>query len=195
MRYQNILFLDLMLMGGSHCQPADEIPTLDGAGRAALREFQALPASSKVHPAPENEPGAPLLICGALIRKETGEPIPGTSILAYHTDIKGHYRQSEKGNPETARISGTVQTDEQGHFLLSTILPGKYDNKGEGGHIHLMVEGANPRGYVFQFTQYSNAVDRQFIKDNDQHFLVELMRDKEGHLVGFLDVAVKGVGE
>ena len=181
-----------MLVGIAHCQPASGIKPLDAAGKATLAQFQNLPPACQVQPAPENEPGTPLIICGTLLRKENQEPLPNASILVYHTDSKGDYRQSVPGKPETARISGTVQTDKQGRFLLSTILPGQYNNKGPGGHIHLQVEGANPRGYTFQFAQYSSPMDKQFIKNNGQFFLVELNRDEKGRLVGFLDVMAKG---
>ncbi|MCO6490499.1 MAG: hypothetical protein J5I98_18940 [Phaeodactylibacter sp.] len=187
-----LLFL-LMLAGASQCQPADDIPRLDADGKAALREFLALPPSCQVRPAPEGEPGMPLLICGRLLRKENQAPVPHASVLVYHTDIKGDYRQSKPRQPETARISGTVQTDEKGRFLLSTILPGKYNNKGEGGHIHLQVEGAKPKGYTFQFSQYSSFSDKQFINNSDQFFLVNLFRDGQDRLVGFLDVPTKGM--
>ncbi len=83
-----------------------------------------------------------------------------------------------------------MQTDEAGRFFLSTILPGKYNNKGEGGHIHLLVEGAQPEAYTFNFLQYSSAMDRRYINGNDQYFLLELKRDEAGRLVGFLDIEV-----
>ena len=181
-----------MLAGLAHCQSPSDIASLDASGKAVLARFQNLPPSCQVHPAPDGEPGTPLIIGGTLLRKENQAPIPNASVLVYHTDSKGDYRQSVEGKPETARISGTVQTDEAGRFLISTILPGQYNDKGPGGHIHLQVEGANPKGYTFQFTQYSSAMDKQFINGNDQFFLVELKRDEKGRLVGFLEVAVKG---
>ena len=182
-----------MLVGIAHCQPASGIKPLDAAGKATLAQFQNLPPACQVQPAPENEPGTPLIICGTLLRKENQEPLPNASILVYHTDSKGDYGQSVQSKPETARLSGTVQTDEQGRFLVTTILPGQYNIKGPGGHIHLQVEGANPRGYTFQFAQYSSRMDKQFIEGNDQFFLVELNRDEKGRLVGFLDVMAKGM--
>ncbi|MCB0579000.1 MAG: hypothetical protein KDD10_06785 [Phaeodactylibacter sp.] len=193
MKSPAVLFFLVMLVGAGQCQPADDIPRLDAAGQATLRLFQALPPSCQVRPAPEGEPGMPLLICGRLLRKESQAPVPHASVLVYHTDIKGDYRQSNPRQPETARISGTVQTDEQGRFLISTILPGKYNSKGEGGHIHLQVEGAKPKGYTFQFSQYSTLSDKQFINGNDQFFLVDLRRDEQGRLVGFLDVPARGM--
>lgn len=193
MKSPAVFFFLLILVGGAHCQPADDIPRLDAAGKAALQEFLGLPPSCQVYPAPEGEPGTPLLICGRLLRMENQAPVPHASVLVYHTDIKGDYRQSNPRQPETARISGTVQTDEQGRFLISTILPGKYNNQGEGGHIHLQVEGAKPKGYTFQFSQYSSFGDKQFINNSDQFFLVDLRRDEQGRLVGFLDVPVKGM--
>ncbi|MCO6480716.1 MAG: hypothetical protein J5I94_29010 [Phaeodactylibacter sp.] len=195
MKFPTVVFLLLTLVGGAHCQPvpADDIPPLDARGKTALQQFQNLPAACRVYPAPENEPGAPLIICGTLLRKENRRPVPDASIFLYHTDARGDYRQSEKNRPETSRISGTVKTDERGRFLLSTILPGKYNNQGEGGHIHLQVEGAQPGGYTFQFSQYSSPTDKRFINSNDQFFLVELSRDGQGRLVGFLELPVKGM--
>lgn len=193
MKFPTVVFLLSLLVGSAHCQPSGDILPLDAEGKAALKQFQNLPAACRVRPAPENEPGTPLLICGALLRKENREPIPNASILVYHTDAKGDYQPRVKNKTETARISGTVQTDGQGRFLISTILPGKYSNEGEGGHIHLLVEGARPEAYTFQFEQYTGAVDRQFIKGNDQFFLADLRRDAQGRLVGFLEVPVKGM--
>ena len=192
MKSPTVFILLLVLVGAAHCQPADGITPLNVTDQGRLENFQALPASSQLRPAPENEPGTPLMIGGTLLRKENQAPIPNASVLVYHTDSKGDYRQRTEGKPETARISGTVQTNEAGRFLISTILPGQYNDKGPGGHIHLQVEGANPKGYTFQFTQYSSAMDKQFINGNDQFFLVELKRDEKGRLVGFLEVAVKG---
>ncbi len=188
MKFPTVVFLLLILVGNAQCQPTGDIPPLDARGKATLQQFQNLPSACRVYPAPENEPGTPLIICGTLLRKENRRPVPGASLLIYHTDTKGDYRQSEKNKPETARISGTVQTDERGRFLISTILPGKYNNQGEGGHIHLQVDGAQPGGYTFQFEQYSTLQDIQFINSNDQFFLVALSRDGQGRLVGFLDI-------
>ncbi|MCB9263615.1 MAG: hypothetical protein H6558_01170 [Lewinellaceae bacterium] len=193
MKSPTVIFLLLALVGAGHCQPDDGIPSLDASEKACLRMFKELPASAQVHPAPDNEPGSPLVICGKLLRKLDGNPVAHASLLVYHTDVKGDYQQRVKGKPETARISGRVETDEKGRFLISTILPGKYNNKGAGGHIHLQVEGAKPGGYTFQFTQYSTLSDKKFISGNGQFFLVELKRDEQGRLVGFLDLPVKGM--
>lgn len=192
MKYPTVFFLILALAVAAQCQPNDDIPLLSAAESAKLERFRNLPAACQMSPAPENEPGTPLIICGTLLRKENRAPIRHASVMAYHTDAKGDYRQKVEGKAETSRISGTVQTDEAGRFLISTILPGKYNNKGSGGHIHLEVDGAHPKGYTFQFSRYSSEQDKRFIKGNDQFFLVDLKRDKKGRLTGFLEVEVKG---
>ena len=191
MKFPTVVFIVLALLGAGHCQPVDDILPLDAGEKARLRQFEALPPSAQVHPVPENEPGTPLVVCGKLLHKGSQAPVPHTSMLVYHTDVRGDYQQRVQGKPETARISGKVETDEQGRFFISTILPGRYSNKGPGGHNHLQVEGARPEGYTFQFSQYSSFGDKQFISSNDQFFLVELKRDEQGRLVGFLDVPVR----
>lgn len=193
MHYPTVIFLLLALAVAAHCQPVATISSLDADEKACLAYFQKLPAACQMRPAPENEPGEPLIICGTLLRKEDRKPVPHAAVLAYQTDIRGDYRQKVKDKAETARLSGRAQTDAAGRFLISTILPGRYNNKGPGGHIHLQVEGARPEGYTFQFSQYSSAADKQFIEKNEQFFLVDLKRDETGRLVGFLDVVVKGL--
>jgi protocatechuate 3,4-dioxygenase beta subunit len=72
----------------------------------------------------------------------TRKPIPGATIFMYQTNSKG---ENERDNNGIARISGTVESDEQGKIRFVTIYPRGYDDSPTGEHMHFQ---ANAQGFA-----------------------------------------------
>ncbi|HEU4513236.1 MAG TPA: catechol 1,2-dioxygenase [Nocardioidaceae bacterium] len=81
-------------------------------------------------PMREDEPGTPLLFQGQ-VRDLEGNPLPGAKIEMWHADALGFYSQYAPGLPEW-NLRGTVVTDEQGRFKISTVQPAPYQIPTDG---------------------------------------------------------------
>ena len=97
-----------------------------------------------------SEPGEAVIVFGKVLDANTNVSLKNVAIDLYHTDQRGIY--SISGREEDARIKGTVQTDENGCFKISTILPGDYPNQKNSRHIHYTISAAgyaNKRSVLF----------------------------------------------
>ncbi|HKJ27410.1 MAG TPA: hypothetical protein VJ965_07215 [Anaerolineales bacterium] len=128
-----------------------------------------------------DEPGQRLMLTGTVVDSQTSEPIPGTEIHLYHADANGEYQPSDPADESTARLSGTVFTDENGAFAVDTIVPREYDQPGNR-HIHLhtvQAEGYQNGGGVILFENDVNSEIRQWASDTGFGTIIEL-EDNDG---------------
>lgn len=93
------------------------------------------------------EPGTPLVVRGK-VADDTGKPLAGALLYAYHTSAKGWYSDraphiASSGNAGGdfghARLFGYVRTDARGDFVLRTVRPGGYPQSTLPEHIHWQV--------------------------------------------------------
>lgn len=191
MKYQllNLLFAFALLIPTA-CQSQQEIPTLSEKEHYRMQGYQNLPAKSQLQLASDQEPGERLVICGKMIDRATRQPLKNQRVLFYQTNKDGDYERTDPNDATSARLRGTLQTNDLGMFYLDTILPGDY---GSGGnrHIHTEVENAQPKFYDLFFKPYSSSRVLQFVEDGDQQFLVDLRRQSDGTLVGFVTMEIK----
>jgi protocatechuate 3,4-dioxygenase beta subunit len=102
--------------------------------------------------APENEPGAPLVLHGRLFAADGTTPIPEAIVFAYHTDSGGLYdRPGTQGH--SWRLRGWAKTDRDGRFEFDTIRPGAYPSRNIPAHVHfaLYTKDARYFGGEIQF--------------------------------------------
>jgi protocatechuate 3,4-dioxygenase beta subunit len=85
----------------------------------------------------DNEPGEKIIVTGRVIDIETGKPVPGAVVYAYHTDKNGIYSDEGSRNP---RIKGWLKTDTEGKFTIKSVIPGSYPDSRNPAHIHFEVE-------------------------------------------------------
>lgn len=170
---------------------APERQAADGDLLAVREAYAALDSPHAVVIAPPSEPGERLLLLGRLIRTETGEPLPDHPVQLFHTDAMGSYDESVSGDEMTARLQGSVLSDEQGRFLVSTILPAGYDGGG-GGHIHNFVTGATPEFYNFYFGDSLGQRLQFFMERSDQHILLD-PKQKADTVLAVATLKVRGL--
>jgi protocatechuate 3,4-dioxygenase beta subunit len=88
------------------------------------------------------EAGERLLIEGT-VRNESGAPVAGVIVYAYHTDDAGIYpRDSNASAGATARhgrLRGFARTDANGNYAFDTIRPAGYPNTELPQHVHFHV--------------------------------------------------------
>ena len=173
------------------CSTDRTIAPLSQNEKALLQEFRSLPNTSNLTIANMNEPGERLKLCLTFINIETKETLPHQSVKFYHTSSTGNYEPTDPADESTARLNGTSKTDVKGRIFVNTILPGDYGSSADNRHIHTTVFGATPEGYDIHFKQYSGIMGRNFVRNSDQHFLVDLKRDTDGTLVGFMIILIK----
>ncbi len=160
---------------------------------AQLELHEALPAEHGLVLAGEDEPGRRLTVLGRLVRSESGEPLAHRSIEFYQADSEGSYDEADPGVEATARIQGSVRTNDEGLFTLSTVMPGDYGSTKLNRHIHISVPGADPEAYDFYFRQFVNDGLRAWAEKSDQAILVDLQVSPSGRLVGSAVVPAKRV--
>ena len=85
--------------------------------------------------APESEPGQRMMIAGRVL-DESGEPVEGVIVYAYHTDQGGIYPRSEDGHRH-GRLRGWVVSDAAGEYAFDTIRPGGYPSSSAPAHVHM----------------------------------------------------------
>lgn len=166
---------------------------LDDALATQLEAHQALPAEHRLVLAGEDEPGRRLMILGRLVRSESGEALADRYIEFYQADAEGSYDETDPGVEATARIQGSVTTDAEGRFTLSTVMPGDYGSTKLNRHIHISVPGADPEAYDFYFRQFVNDGLSSWAENSDQAILIDLQLSPSGVLVGSAVVPAKRV--
>lgn len=144
--------------------------------------------------APADEPGQQLMLTGTVVDSQTGEPISNARVHLYHADASGEYQPTDPADESTARLSGTITTDEVGGFAVDTIVPREYDQPGNR-HIHLhavTAEGYLNGGGVILFENDVNEDIRQWANETGFGTIIELEEIdgvQHGHVVVPLDLA------
>ena len=153
----------------------------------------ASPSTSSLTLVTDSEPGQRLTVRGRVV-DENGRPVAGARLHLYQTDVTGRYTQDKAMDESHARLSGSLQTDENGAFELHTIRPGGYPKAVRIGdrdrkipaHIHIDVAAA---GFVSRKVQVVFADDpllsEQHWKDwarDGGHPVVTVVPSKSGQL-------------
>ena len=95
--------------------------------------------------APAGEPGEPMVITGTVWVGARRLPVPGTRLVAYHTNAAGKYARDGSGYPG-AYLCGALITDEDGAYRIETIRPGAR-SADVTPHVHF--DGKAPWGQRF----------------------------------------------
>jgi protocatechuate 3,4-dioxygenase beta subunit len=122
----------LPLLKAAACADAEICgPTVRGAGGPFYRE--GAPWRAKLCDA--SEPGQPLIVAGRVTAAGTCEPLKEAVIDIWQADAAGRY------DNEHFHLRGRVRADEEGRYLIETILPGNYTDGGmeRAKHIHYIV--------------------------------------------------------
>ena len=176
-----------------NAQQEPEIAAADEELLTQLKQFEALDAAHQIELADSNEPGQRLRILGQLFA-ENGMPVANHRITFYQANKDGSYQEKVEGDPETARLRGFVETDQEGRFYISTILPGDYGSTANNRHIHTMVKGAKPENYDFYFEPYINDGLRRWAEQSKQAFILDLKRDSKDQLLASVKLIARGDG-
>ena len=133
---------------------------------------------------PSGEEGQRLHVHG-LIRDPEGNPIPGALLHPFQTDARGWYNPKASDDERHVRLYGFLKTDDQGRFLLKTVMPGHYaHSKSTSKHIH----------FLFKVDGYVRAVGEgpQSLYFADDPTLVGASREEAIHDGGFIGNPQKG---
>jgi len=175
----------------SQCSIDRTIPKLSQSEIQNLQAFENLNPKSQLRLSEITEPGQKLWLCLSFISRETKRPLIKEEISLYHTSAKGEYQAKDPNDETSARLSGTVFTDDKGRVFIRTILPGDYGSSADNRHIHTTVKNAKPVAYDIYFKQYTGRMGQNFINGSDQHFLTNLKQLEDSTLITFLTIEVK----
>ena len=188
---KRIVILILMSLLLTQCAIDRTIPELTQSEIQTLRAFENLNNNNQVRISELSELGQKLWLCLTFISKETRNPLINEEIKLYHTSTIGEYEPTDPKDESTARLNGTVITNEKGQIFVQTILPGDYGSSADNRHIHTTVKNAKPVAYDIHFKQYTGKMGKNFISGSDQHFFADLKQTKDSILVTFLTIEVK----
>lgn len=169
-----VSLMGVMLLAGLSCGTPD--PTIHPADSdllLSLATYRELGENHRVVLADSTEPGQRLFVLGRLVQRGDRRPLPGLRVAIFHTNANGSYEEAVAGDESTARLSGSVEADSAGRFLMSTILPGGYGRR-EGGHIHIHVSTANAGFYDIHFAQYAGWGLRRWAERTQRGVVFEL---------------------
>lgn len=126
--------------------------------------------------------GEHLIIYGLVVDKETQQPIPEANLSFYQADQFGEYNSVFLGMPSFAKIRGSLDTNEQGCFLLETIVPGNYPGQKDGKHIHVIADasGFKERKFEFLFEGSISESLREEVEINGDGVILDLKQNKKG---------------
>ncbi len=91
-----------------------------------------------IHIAAPSEPGERMAISGRALSWQTGQPVAGVIVYAYHTDNTGVYTGGPAGTRH-ARLRGWMRTGADGVYAFDSIKPAMYPSRDIPAHIHLTV--------------------------------------------------------
>lgn len=135
-----------------------------------------------------DEAGTPLLFQGR-VSSVTGAALPGATIEIWHADDAGYYSQFAPGIPEW-NLRGAVIADDEGNYLINTLLPAPYQIPTDGAcgqligaagwhawrpaHLHLKVSAPD---YELITTQLYFTSDKHLTDDIASAVKPELILD------------------
>ncbi|GLR16533.1 hypothetical protein GCM10007940_11480 [Portibacter lacus] len=157
----------------------------------SLEKFRDIDLSHQVQISDSSEKGQKLWLCLTFINQANQKPLSKQKIKLYHTSSDGQYDPADPNDESTARLNGSVFTNEDGQIFVQTILPGDYGSSADNRHIHTTVEGASPEAYDIHFKQYITYMGKKFVHGSDQHFLADLKQLADSTLITFITIAVK----
>ncbi|MBF4983451.1 hypothetical protein FNJ87_03580 [Nonlabens mediterrranea] len=183
-----IIFISILF---TQCSIDTTIQSLSQTEKQTLSSFQNLNKNNQVQISELSESGQILWLCLTYISKETKRPLNNEEVNLYHTSSDGDYKPTNPKDESTARLNGTVHTNNKGQIFVQTILPGDYGTSANNRHIHTIVKNTKPVAYDIHFKQYTGNMGNNFINGSDQHFLADLKQTKDSILVTFLTIEVK----
>lgn len=123
------------LTSGALAAPRE--PVIGGACEGCEWVFDEQPFTLRSHAriAPRDQPGAPMVIEGAVTTRQ-GAAAPGVIVYAYHTDQTGIYPHAANRH---GSLRGWAITDPEGRYRFETIRPGAYPSRNVPEHVHIHV--------------------------------------------------------
>lgn len=144
-----------------------------------------------------NEPGERLIISGQVRTLDCSELIANAAIDLWHANDDGQY------DNQGFNLRGVTHSNNQGFYLVETILPGHYPNGGSfrPSHIHVKV---TPPGFETLTTQLYFEGDEYIPTDpaasmnsgpyDATHRIIPLSLNNQGKYEGTWDIVVNGDG-
>jgi len=147
---------------------------------------------------PGKAAGRPMRISGTVYTEDGVTPVRGARVEVWHADTEGEYHPNGNGDISRYRrgdvnLRGVTRTDEAGHFLFTSIVPGHYGDRRR--HLHWKVSAPGHRALTTQsywLDERGTARDKGDGTDRRAEACrwVEFA-DRQGVAVGAFDVVLK----
>ncbi len=142
-----------------------------------------------------DEPGEPMIIRGAIYKKDGKTPASGVILYVYHTDNKGLYSPAPKqtAGKRHGHLRGWVKTNDEGRYEFKTIRPASYPNSKNSQHIHPIVKEPGTMlywidEYLFQDDPLLTDQERTHQQKRGGSGIISLKKNEKGVWVGKRDI-------
>jgi protocatechuate 3,4-dioxygenase, beta subunit len=191
--------LSLAAGGAAVAQQVKARPDLyngEGADQLLARVPKQLVWRSRI-PNP-SERGEPMLLQGRTLSWQTGEPVAGVIVHAYHTNSVGVYEWSG-GKQDAGRqiiMQGWAKTGADGRYAFDTVKPGIYPSRDSPTHVHMNVIEPGRRPYwidevVFEGEYGVTSAYRAAQGERGGSGTVRLTREASGTLQATRDIRLE----
>ena len=83
------------------------------------------------------------MVIEGTVRDESGDPVEGVIVYAYHTNDRGMYPPIDSLSGSWAgrhgQLRSWVRSDSDGRYRFETIRPGSYPNGDAAAHVHMHI--------------------------------------------------------
>lgn len=142
--------LALGITGSASAAPPVRSNLYNGELDYLAKEFtgRAEDIPARIRIAPKTEPGEAMSISGRCRSWETGKPVAGVIVYAYHIDATGVCASGPRGTRH-ARLHGWMRTGEDGVYAFDSIKPAVYPSRDGPAHVHMtVIEPSKPPYWI-----------------------------------------------
>ena len=140
----------------------------------------------------EGLPGARIVLMGKVFKSDCKTVLKDALVEIWHCNTEGEYDNDSK----EFRQRASLNTNDNGEYSFTTILPGKYLDEGlyRPSHIHYRVTEKNSKELISQIYFKGDpyiAKDPYASQDKAKFRILQIIPDIKGNLTIFFDIYLK----
>jgi len=149
-----------------------------------LIEFQQLESKHKTIISNESEKGESIVLCLTFINKNNLKAITNQIVGFYNSSTSEILGMNKPTKNYASKTNGLAITDEKGRVFVKTFITKKKSS------ISTEIFDAHPQSGTIKFKQHLTQRGINFVLKHNDHFLADIKKTKNEHLVSFLTIEV-----
>jgi len=149
-----------------------------------LIEFQQLENKHKTIIADKSEKGESIVLCLTFLNKTDSTALTNQIVGFYNSSTSEILGMNKPTNEYAEKTNGLAITDEKGRIFVKTFIAKK------NASIATEIFDAHPKSGTIKFKQHLTQRGIDFVLKHNDHFLADIKKTKDEHLVSFLTIEV-----